>query len=282
MSDKEKHLLFIAILSVIVLVNLILIYALFARFALGHKVDEINWLLGVFAAEILGCTVLAWRKIVNSEVAPFPTGTTPFTTNGEVSELSGRPIVIEKSALSEDINHADVLLKETGRKYLINARDKTITLEGRRDCAKRAIEIFARIRPDSPAYHSALYDMGIAYRVLDEFDKSINTYQKVRKLVRECGTKYTEDEKRCWESDIEMMIGTVYEEQGLLEQAETCYFNSWKLDPTNLVRMLNLHDIEVRLGKLEGARIWAEISSKHQNYSSVSHLIENKAEVTIP
>lgn len=264
MSDKEKHLLFMTILVLIVLVNLILIYALFAHFALGRKIVEINWLLTVVAAEFVGCTAVAWRKIINSEAAPHT--------------KSCEPIVIEKRPVPGDPNDAGATLLEMGRRLLTEARDCKKGLKARKQFARRALQLFAQIPKGHPAYHMALFNSATAYRILGEYDKAISTYLKVGKLVRASGSKYTIGERCEWDANVEMMIGTVYKDQGQLDLAQSCFFNSWKLDPNNLVRMLNLHEVAAKLGQHEDARIWADMLSKHPSYSSsIARVVENQS-----
>src|SRR5437763_8088510 len=146
MTDKEKQLLFKTILFVIVLVNLTLFYGLFSHFVLRNPVEEINLLLGGFGAEVVGCTVVAWRKLIN----------TPHT------EPCGT-LVIEKPPLPKDESDAFATLMEKGHGCLVEARDCKHDLKTREQFARRAAEIFALIPKEHPAYHDALYNSGTAY-----------------------------------------------------------------------------------------------------------------------
>ena len=264
MNEKEKHLLFWTILALIVLVNLTLSYGLFSHFVLGRRSPEVNWLLTVFAAEFVGCIAVAWRRVLNADAAPH--------------NASCEPMVIEKPAMVvEDGDACETLLK-MGRRFLDEARDSRRSLKTRRQLARRALELFAQILKGHPSYHSALYNSGTAYRILGEFDRARSAYLKSRKVLRDNASRYTTGERRILDADVEMMVGTVYEEEGLFVQARACYINSLTLDPHNIVRQLNLHKIAVRMGKREEAHVWAEMLSRHPSYSaSIARVVEDQS-----
>jgi tetratricopeptide (TPR) repeat protein len=264
MGDKDKRLLFRTILFLIVLVNLTLLYGLFSHFVLRNPTVEINWLLSVFAAEVVACTALAWRKVINAEVAPHT--------------ASCGTVVIEKPATSADEGETSAALLKMGRGFLDEARDCKRDLKTRKQFARHALELFAQVPKGHPNYYAAVYNSGTAYRILGAFGKARSAYQQAGKVFRGSGPTPTAGEKRVSDANVEMMLGTVYEEEGQLPRAQACYFNSLKLDPGNMVRMLNLHKIAARMGKQEDAHVWASMLSKHPDYSaSIERVVEEQS-----
>jgi tetratricopeptide (TPR) repeat protein len=268
--------LFYVNLVVISLVNLILIYAMFSYFVLHQSPLQIQWLLGVFATEIVGCFVLGWRKLVEGESKPAGAETRPGDANLLVVGRGPQALAIEKTKVKEDADDPDVILKGKGVKLLVLARDNNFPPERRRKYARRAIKIFARIPKGSAAYVAAQYNIATAHRTLANYSKALGTYEKVKELVAESGAQYTADERREWAADIERMIGNVYHAQNLPGEAKHFYLRSWKLAPDNLIGMLNLFDVAVELNKVDEARMWAEMLSTHEDYPSVSSLIDSK------
>jgi tetratricopeptide (TPR) repeat protein len=263
-------------LMMISLVNLILIYAMFSYFVLHQPPLQIGWLLGVFTTEILGCFVLGWRKIVNSEIKSNKLESETNKSEIKIVGSEVEPTVIEKTKVSEDKNNPDVILKNKGVDLLVLARDKNLPLEFRKKYARKALKILAQIPKSSAAYIPAQYNAATAHRILGDITKAVSTYEKVREILSESGAQYTEEEHRLWAADIEMMIGNVYFEQSSLHEARSFYLRSWKIDPDNLVRILNLFDVAFKLNNVDEAQIWAEMISAHKEYPSLSSLVETK------
>ncbi len=276
MSDRHTNVLFYVSLIVISLVNLIMIYALFSYFVLHQSPLQIRWLLAVFTTEIVGCFVLGWRKVVGGEHPPAGVEDRPADSDLVVVGRGPRALAIEKTKVREDAGDPDVIVKGEGVQLLVLARDNNLPRGLRKKYARRAIKIFARIPEGSAAYVGAQYNTATAYRTLSKFTKALCTYERVKELVAEGGARYTEDERREWAADIERMMGNVYFEQGLLPEAKAFYLRSWKLAPDNLIGMLNLFEVAVKLERVDEAQMWAEIMSTHEDYPSVSDLIDPK------
>lgn len=259
MTEKQKAILFTVIVCAIGGVNGILLYGLANHFVLGHPSPQINWLLSVFCGEVLASGGLAWRRLLTT-AEPSDHATPP----------PANPMVIEKSPAPEDEADPSVIQKEAGRRYLIEARNAALPRRYRDECARKALEMFSSIASDSAAYHSALYNIGTAHRELREYDEARKSYQRVKRLVQDSGPRYSEDERRLWLADVEMMLANVLVEEGKYDEAETRFLESWKLDPNNTVRMLNLHDHAVKMKKLHEARIWAELLASRLDFQDLS------------
>ena len=64
MDSKHKNWIFYSFLPVIVLANLIFIWALASHFVFGKPVPHVQFLLVTFAAEIVGSFIYAWKRVV--------------------------------------------------------------------------------------------------------------------------------------------------------------------------------------------------------------------------
>lgn len=271
MNPKHKAILFYVNLVLITLVNLVLIYALYSHFILRQQQDQIQWLLVGFSAEILGCFVLGWSKTVNSsaetdEIEPKPVKRENKVINPE------DPLVIEAKEIMENNDHSDTL--KEGRILLEQARNKEFSRTQREKYAKQAIKVFAQIPPGSVNYFAAQYNMATAFRVLHTYSKSIRGFEKLLDFLAANKSKYSCSELRVLRSETTMMIGTVYLEKNTLNTARTYFLSSWKIDPDNMIAVLNLFEVAAKTKKVEEAKIWKEILTGFERYSKISEVVE--------
>ena len=277
MKNARSTIMFYVNFGLISLVNMILIYALFSHFVLQRPQEQITWLLGVFATEILACFVLGWRKVVNAEGRSENDREEPDKSNGEVVNSGNKTLFIDRLKVSEKGEDLFLTIKEKGLGFLKLARNIKLSPETRIKYAKQAIKEFARIPKDSLVYISALYDIATAHRILHNFSKAIAYYEKADELLSVKGKEFfTERELINWKAAISMMIGNVYFEQNLPGKARFYYLSAWKIKPDYFTAVLNLFEVSVKLNNLVEAEIWKELLQMFDEYSLVSELVETK------
>lgn len=257
------------LLAIIVAANGVLIYGLLQCFNGAIKSETTTqFLIGTFAAEVVGMTVLAWNVVMKHLREPESKGTAPGAGPGET-------IVIQRQQpKSDDLADPSIALKEAGLNYLTLARNKALSDSEQKRYASQALAIFSAIEVNSKAYDRAQYDMGTALRILGQYDASIEKYKYSLNLVQDSSGEYSDDEKKVWEADVRMMIGNVNCCLGKYGDAERDYLEAFKLDPDNTVRLLNLHDLAVKQNKLQDAAIWAELLERRSDYATISHIVE--------
>lgn len=277
MTRKHTAILFYVNLTLISLLNLTLICALFFHLILGYKQEQIEWLLGVFAVEILGCFVFSWHQIFKPKIEKAARGAREKL---EITTINSddRTFVISKTPELINLAHPDVIEKEKARELLKKARNKNFSREVRHKYAKQARLKFAQIHKDSVAYFSARYDMAIADRILERYQSSIKGFEKMKSYLFENKSRYAQEEFDKLLSETTMMIGTVYLEQGLLKKARFYFMESWFINPRFMTAVLNLFEVAFREKNIVEAEIWKEILSKFEQYPSISGFVENSIE----
>ena len=166
-----------------------------------------------------------------------------------------------------------MIKKETAIGYLLKARKTNIPKEERERLAKEGLSILNEIEPTSEAYLAARYDAATAYRLLKKYKNAIDIYMELEASILHNQNMENEEKNRRL-ADIDMMRGNVYQDKGDLSKARELYFKAWKLDPDDLNRTLNLHDICVKLGKKEEAKVWSDSLKKRKDFEQVSDFIE--------
>lgn len=260
MTTFQRAVLFYSLLVVIIAVNLILAFGLWQSFVANKSVSHIEWLLGTFAAELVGSFVLGWRVALRDAK--------------RVEARSGAAVVVEKADYPEDDADPSVRKKEVGRNFLIRARDQSLAASARKQLAQQALEIFLAIPADAPAFLAAQYDSATALRILGAYEEALKTLGSVHAALEQNSRQFSERELDRRRADIEMMVGNVYQESGQYDLARDAYFRAWKREPGNLIRALNLRDLALTCGNSAEAQLWDDAArAQHEEYEQLRDVL---------
>lgn len=280
MNSKHKNILFYICAVSFSLVNIIMILALFFHFVLGQSQENINWLIYGFAAEIVGCLVVGWHKIVTPDSKGVkPKNTKSKSAQIEIVNQGENSLAIEKRQETIDTNSKHTCLKKEGDALLKMARNKTYIKELREEYAQQSKNKYDQIPSNSPLFPDALYQKATADRVLGNYSESIEGYKRILVYVSEHESQYTETELRELKAEPTMMIGNVYVEKGWLDMAKRHFMDAWGINPDYMFAVYNLFEVAFISKKAEEARMWKEMLTRFDRYSEISKDVELKLNI---
>lgn len=258
MDVKQQAILFYSFLALIVISNVVLAIGLARHFLFDKTMDNVEWLMAVFGAEMVGCFVLAWRRVIQRKS----------------NMIDRRVLIIQDPPYPEDRKDPEIVKKEAGREFLVQARNMRTKKEERLKLADQAIEIFDSIPPQSQAYLPARYNTATAYRIKQDYSRAISIYEDILRQVESGSIDHTKAERLQRKADLLMMIGTVHFDQADYRKAKRFFLDSWKTHPDDLNRLLNLHDVDVKLGNYSEAMAWAALLRQREDFGRIEDQVE--------
>lgn len=293
MIRHHAEVLFFSSIALIFAINCGLGYVLLSQLFSGVPSPYTNWLITIFAAEMLGAFVYGWHKVLNRKApealeledkrADFVDG--PDEHRNVVINRATDPMVVNKRDAVTDHTDLDARLKCAGDKSKDLSRLHTLKDEVRVMHGERALESYGKIDPKTRHYPPAVYSGATVQRELGSLLKdngryvdAIDGYETAGQLFSENEYgHFTESEIRTNVAAGEMMIGKIMLKLDRKEDAGQRFFDAWVTNPNSIV-VHNLFDLAVSNDDLAEAEMWAKVIRRFEDYSSHAELVESKLE----
>ena len=250
---RQQEWLFYSLLGVILVVSLVMVAALFRHFILDRSVTYVEWVLGAFVVEIVGCFVLGWKVVVG----------------GSKSDTQTNPAILEKMDYAEDVRDSSVQHKNAALRFLDLGRNRNHPYFKRRKFIRRAIQILETISAGQSAYPAARYNLGTAYRELKKYDVALRYYEEAENCLDNELKHSPSEERERRKSDIIFMKGRVFDAKGEKAQARKLYEESWMMYPNDYGVVFNLYEICKETGENEEATVWYSLLRRFPQHQRV-------------
>lgn len=277
MNSRQKTVLFYVSLTSISLGNLVLIYTLFSHFVMGQHQEHMQWLLGGFVTEMVGCFVFGWHYLLKPAVVEKPMASNDSSASTlQIINSGPQGLAKDNVQTHEDLSDPWMPVVVEGRGLLENARKEDLSEKDRIKFAKQAIERFSEIPKNSKSYINGVHNTGTAYRELGKFSKAFENYDKARKFLLDSNSFFSEEETTNWLSAIKMMEGVVFEHQHLYPEAKERFLGAWGMKRNYFMPLLNLFELSYRSHNLTEAELLKDFMTTYKEYSEVAEMVEVK------